>query len=59
MEGRTTPDLVAQWRRLLTVALEVDGLVVEDLPAFRVAAYGQMYTLKQRLDELLLKVKLN
>ena len=50
---------MAQWRRLLTVALEVDGLVVEDLPAFRVAAYGQMYTLKQRLDELLLKVKLN
>ena len=57
-EGQATPDLVAQWRRLLTVALEADGLVVEDPAAFRVATYGQMYTLKPRLNELSLRVKL-
>ena len=57
-EGIATPDLARQYRRLLTAALEADGLVVEDPKAFRLATYGQLYSLKPRLNELLLKVKL-
>jgi hypothetical protein len=57
-EGIATPELAGQYRRLLSAALELDGLEVEDPTAFRLATYGQLYSLKPRLNELLLKVKL-
>jgi len=57
-EGIATPELAGQYRRLLTTALAADGLEVEDPSAFRLATYGQLYTLKPRLNEILLKVKL-
>ena len=57
-EGIATPELAGQYRRLLTAALEADGLQVDNPKAFRLATYGQLYSLKPRLNELLLKVKL-
>lgn len=57
-EGIATPELAGQYRRLLTAALEADGLTVDDPDSFRLATYGQLYSLKPRLNELFLKVKL-
>lgn len=57
-EGVATPELAGKYRELLTTAVEADGLKVADPSEFRLATYGQLYSLKPRLNELMLKVKL-
>ena len=57
-EGIATPELVGKYRELLTAALDADGIRLAEPGAFRLATYGQLYSLKPRLNELLLKVKL-
>ena len=42
----------------MTAALDADGIRLAEPGAFRLATYGQLYSLKPRLNELLLKVKL-
>ena len=57
-EGIATPDLVAAYRKLLARALQADGMTLADPGVFSLATYGQLYSLKPRLNELLVKVKL-
>ena len=38
--------------------MEADGLKAADPSEFRLVTYGQLYSLKPRLNELMLKVKL-
>jgi pre-mRNA-processing factor 19 len=52
-----TPELAAEYRRLLTTAIESDGLSLAEPDGFRLATYGQLYSLKPRLNELMIKVK--
>ena len=59
--GYITPATAEEARRALLAALERDGLKVAEPEAgglFRVAQYGQVYTLEERLNELLLRVQL-
>lgn len=56
--GIATPELTARWRESLTNALSADGLTLAEPGAFRLATYGQLYSLKPRLNELILHVKL-
>jgi pre-mRNA-processing factor 19 len=49
-EGVATPGL-------LTTAIESDGLSLAEPDGFRLATYGQLYSLKPRLNELMIKVK--
>ncbi len=59
--GNVTPDTAAQARAQLLAALQADGLALapEDAAGgFRLAAYGPMYSLKPRRNELLLRVRL-
>lgn len=56
-EGVATPELAAEYRRLLTTAIESDGLSLAEPDGFRLATYGQLYSLKPRLNELMIKVK--
>ena len=57
-EGIATPELAGKYRELLATALRADGLELAEPDAFRLATYGQLYSLKPRLNELMLKVKL-
>jgi len=57
LEGVATPELAAEYRRLLTTAIESDGLSLAEPDGFRLATYGQLYSLKPRLNELMIKVK--
>lgn len=57
-EGIATPEMAMKYRELLTRAVEIDGLSVATPNEFRLATYGQLYSLKPRLNELMLKVKL-
>ena len=56
-EGVATPELAGEYRRLLTAAIRSDGLELAEPDGFRLATYGQLYSLKPRLNELMLKVK--
>lgn len=56
--GIATPELTARWRESLTSALIADGITLAEPGAFRLATYGQLYSLKPRLNELILHVKL-
>lgn len=57
-EGIATPELAGKYRELLATAVRADGLELAEPDAFRLATYGQLYSLKPRLNELMLKVKL-
>ena len=57
-EGIATPELAGKYRELLATALRADGLELAEPDAFRLATYGQLYSLKPKLNELMLKVKL-
>ena len=57
-EGIATPELAGKYRELLTRAVTSDGFALADPKEFRLATYGQLYSLKPRLNELMLKVKL-
>jgi hypothetical protein len=59
--GYITPATAEAARQQLLAALAADGLKVADDEAggkFRVAQYGQVYTLEERLNELLLRIQL-
>jgi len=59
--GNVTPDAAAGARAQLLAALSADGMALEEEDAaggFRLAAYGPMYSLKPRRNELMLRVRL-
>ncbi|GBF94002.1 hypothetical protein Rsub_07270 [Raphidocelis subcapitata] len=59
--GYITPAAAEEARQRLLAALREDGLQLAEAEAgglFRVAQYGQVYTLEERLNELMLRVQL-
>ena len=58
VRGHRHPGARREVSRLRTAALDADGIRLAEPGAFRLATYGQLYSLKPRLNELLLKVKL-
>ena len=57
-EGIATPELALKYRAALTSAVESDGLTLANENEFRLATHGQLYSLKPRLNELMIQVKL-
>lgn len=58
-EGNATPQAALAARAKLIQALDADGLklaAAEASGVFRVAQYGQIYTLTQRVNEVMLRV---